>query len=114
MAMTTRTAPRARATQAQNGSTAEVCLAILLVFALVAIAAGSGSRATAPSVTRTVFVSSGETLWALAAANPVEGLSTEQTVELIVEMNALDGSDVTVGQKVTLPAAADTSVLAMR
>lgn len=114
MAVTTKAGLRTRTTTPHGGSTAEVALAILVVLALVAIAATSGSRTAVPSVTRTVSVSSGETLWALAAANPVKGLSTEQTVELIAQMNDLEGSRVSVGQQVTLPAAAEDSALAMR
>lgn len=114
MAVTTRTGIRARTIPAHGGLTADVVLALLVVAALVVIAAASGVQAAAPAVTRTVVISSGETLWALAAANPVDGLSIEQTVELIVRMNALDSSQIAVGQQIMLPASADASALAMR
>lgn len=114
MAKTTRTGIRVRTAPNRDGFTAEAAVAILVVVALVIIAATSGSHVTAPSVTRTVVISSGETLWALAVANPVQGLSTEQTVDLIVRMNALDRSDISVGQQIALPASADASALAMR
>lgn len=114
MAETTRTGIRARTMPARNRLTADVVLAILVVAALVMIAAASGSSTGTPSVTRTVVISSGETLWALASENRVDGLSIEQTVDLIVRMNALEDSDISVGQRIMLPASTDASALAMR
>ena len=114
MATTQRTGCHARTMPRRSRISAETGLAILVIVALVIIAITSGARIPAPSVTRTVSIASGQTLWALASVNPVDGLTTAQTVELIVQMNSLNGSEVTVGQRITLPAAADTAALAMR
>jgi hypothetical protein len=114
MAVTQRTRRYANTGPTRDRAYAETVLAILVVVALVIIAIASGTRPPATSVTRTVSVSDGETLWALASANPVDGMSTSQTVELIVQMNALNGSEVAVGQRIMLPAASDTAALAMR
>lgn len=92
----------------------ESILAMLIVIALIVIAANSGLRTSTPSSTRTVSVASGQTLWGLAISHPVEGLTTAQTVELIGEMNGLQGGAVAVGQQLTIPEPVDHDSLAMR
>jgi hypothetical protein len=79
----------------------------LLCAALLAVCAPLLSEGALPDVpTRTVKVSSGDTLWTLAARNPVPGLATADTVELIRHTNGLDGSAIQTGQLISVPSAA--------
>lgn len=56
--------------------------------------------------TRTVRVVQGESLWTLARANPVEGLSTAETAELLRQINGLEGAVVYAGQLLEVPGGA--------
>lgn len=88
------------------------CAALcLLCAALVATCTPLLVQGPPPDVpTRTVKISTGDTLWTLAARNPVPGLATAETVDLIREANGLDGSEIRAGQLISVPAAAPESV----
>ena len=82
-----------------------------LVLALVALAliwSALASRTPQPSSVPTVTtrVIQGQSLWQIAKANPVPGLSTAQTADLIAEINDLETGAVTVGTLVRVPAQA--------
>ncbi len=47
----------------------------------------TADRVARPSSTRAVRVESADTLWSIARANPQTGLSTAQTVSVIVRLN---------------------------
>ncbi|MFU8890192.1 MAG: LysM peptidoglycan-binding domain-containing protein [Anaerosomatales bacterium] len=53
--------------------------------------------------TRPVRVVQGDSLWTLARANPVAGLSTAETVDLLRHINGLEGSVVHAGQLLEVP-----------
>lgn len=82
-------------------------IALLAVGAALLVAA-----ALAPSLadeqsfvtpTRTVLVAPEDTLWRLAQANPLPGLSTAETVRVIREINGLEDSTLAVGQVLSVP-----------
>ncbi len=56
------------------------------------------------SVTRTVQVQPGQTLWAIAQAHPIDGLTTAQTADAISRSNSLADSTLASGQTLRVPA----------
>ncbi len=91
--------------------------AILALMALVLAAAAVGPslmRSADVRETETVKVSQNESLWSIAAGNPVDGLTTAQTVHLIKEMNGLTESVVVDGQLLTVPSHGDAAAMAGR
>jgi len=75
-----------------------VGLALLAGIAFYAV-----SGLTADVATRPVKVEAGDTLWSIASAHPVPGLSTEETVDLIRRTNGMEGSVVYIGQLLDAP-----------
>lgn len=59
----------------------------------------------APAAWSSVTVAEGSSLWDLATANPVSGLSTPETIVLIRDANGLCSSTLKVGQVLRVPAA---------
>jgi len=57
----------------------------------------------APAAWSPVTVAEGSSLWDLATANPVYGLSTHETVALIRDANGLCTSTLTPGQVLRVP-----------
>ena len=49
-------------------------------------------------------VSTGDSLWSIAEAHPVEGVSTPEVVSWIVKANNLPNSSVASGQALVVPA----------
>ncbi len=91
---------------------AVLVVAAALVATLLWLAAGAspGSVPTHP-----VRVEAGDSLWRIATAHPVAGLTTEQTVELIRQANGIDGSTLHAGQLLHVPdAAPGTPAVAQR
>ena len=87
-----------------------VTAALLLLTAITPLAGR-----TSPSVpTETVRISSGDTLWSIASAHPATGLDTAGTVDLIAELNHLDGFVLVAGDTVLVPAAASRDSITMR
>jgi hypothetical protein len=81
----------------------------LVVVAILATAVGFAVENMPDEVrTRTVRVEQGDSLWALAIANPVKGLNTAETAELIRQANEMQDSVVHTGQLIRVP---DTSRL---
>jgi len=74
-------------------------LAVLTVFGSHSAATG---EAGVPVQTRTVEVGSGDTLWEIAATVAKPG-ETREMVHRIEELNALTGSELTVGQEIAVP-----------
>ena len=111
-------APRARTTAkaARSGLTpAEIAIVSFLILLLMAAVLLTGQGVGDPVSTTRVKVRPGDTLWALAARFPVEGRTTEQTADLLIRINGLDGSTIIAGQTLEVPAhAARDSLLALR
>lgn len=82
--------------------------AALLVALLVSIALGGGSMATEESgerpATEVVVINEGDTLWGVAASVAEDG-QVRSMVHEIRELNNLDSSVVSLGQRIHVPAA---------
>jgi len=82
----------------------EVGALLAIAVGLLIAAAGTFQPSAAVSVAP-VKVESGETLWQIARAHPVDGLSTAQTVEFIAEKNRLRGGTILAGETLLVPSA---------
>ena len=70
--------------------------------------AGLGTGSTGVRVER------GDTLWSIAQAHPVKGLTTAQTADIIASSNSLDGSPLATGRTLVVPAAPLSESVASR
>lgn len=97
------------------GRTEQVLLVIAVIVVCVAMWLG-GARAASAHDTATVRVRAGETLWTLAHRHAVDGQSTEQTAQLIADLNGLQGGELRQGQEIKVPRAAtlDTAMASAR
>lgn len=95
----------------QRLSGLEIAILVASVLVLIAIALLPGIRGSAPKWpdTVTVKVDSSQTLWGIAQAHPIEGLSTAQTVAAIRTANHLSDSALREGQLLRVPAEPDGS-----
>ncbi len=101
----------------RSGHAAIEWLAVALIaIALLAVATlGGGAPHVETPATRTVSVSQGDTLWEIASNHPVAGLSTAEMVDVLTELNGLDGAFLTAGSSVIVPVEASHSeALALR
>jgi len=76
------------------------------VIAGLLIAGALRAQPQGPSTqpTQQVQVQAGQTLWAIAQAHPIPGLTTAQTAEAISQSNGLSRSMLSVGQTLRVPA----------
>ncbi|MHB1016298.1 MAG: LysM peptidoglycan-binding domain-containing protein [Coriobacteriia bacterium] len=83
-----------------------IAYAVLLMSVVLAVVIASVVRAERPlpHAWTAVTVQESGTLWALARAHPVDGLSTAETVDLIQRSNHLDSALITPGQALRVPA----------
>lgn len=100
---------RAEHAAAPLASVRSLVLAVLLaVTAFSAVPSVMGrisfESALANTATRTIEVSSGDSLWVLAELHPVEGMSTSDTVRLMKEWNSLDQGMLVPGQDLIVAA----------
>jgi hypothetical protein len=85
-------------------------IALLLILGAVLTSGTPGpSQSWSP-----VEVQAGDSLWTLAAAHPVEGLTTAQAADLLATTNHLDGGLIVQGQTLLVPAASAAQRLAAR
>jgi len=105
-----------RATRARGLSRVECTILALTAIALAAAAVSSTPRAatTEGVSTTTIRVRSGDSLWSIAAAHPVEGLDTARAAELIAEINDLEGAALTAGSAILVPGDVSAGNVAMR
>lgn len=89
-----------------------VAVAFAVGIALACVMAAVGSAAAAAKAQRlsgvptsTVRVETGETLWDVANAHPVDGCSTSEVVDWIRSENALPTSSLQAGQALVVPSA---------
>jgi LysM repeat protein len=90
-----------------------IVLALLVIAAALPTASGVTSASKA---TRRVRVAASDTLWSIARANPVAGLTTAESVALIRRLNGLDASvSIQPGAVIAVPCVDDADPgLAMR
>jgi nucleoid-associated protein YgaU len=84
-------------------SAIECAILSLLAATLLVCALASGFKAPMQGSTERVRVERGDTLWAIAGKHAVDGLSTEQTADLIARLNHLDRHDLVVGTEIEVP-----------
>lgn len=82
-----------------------LCAAIAVTFSTIAKV-----ERPAPTAWSAITVSESGTLWAIAQAHPVPGLSTADTVALIKESNLLDSAIIMPGQTLRVPAQTQPSI----
>ena len=89
-----------------SAAVATVAVAVVLGSwgALDAAHAGRVAYALSNCATQSVEVSMGDSLWSIAEAHPVEGVSTPEVVSWIVKANNLPNSSVASGQALVVPA----------
>lgn len=88
--------------------------AVLIVLGATLLAgawAATGGRAAAraeriaATETSVITVRTGDSLWSIAAAHGIEGLSTQETSDAIRELNDLDSALLTPGMELAVPVA---------
>jgi LysM repeat protein len=91
----------------RRGRLVVVVAALLVAFAIGVFVTAAGSVATqepgSPEPTRIVQVTSGQTLWDIAAER-ADGGDVRAMMEKIERLNALDSSVLQVGQRLVVPA----------
>ena len=82
-------------------------VALVVIAGLLVVGALKAQPAGAPAdlATQTLQVQTGQTLWAIAQAHPIDGLTTAQTAEVISRSNNLSGSVLNAGQTLQVPSA---------
>lgn len=98
---TRRHTPQSVHTSAVNAVECVILLALFAALFVAATAAGGGVGDW-PATSR-LKVMSGDTAWSIAQAHPVEGLTTAQTVDLIIEMNRIPDSGLVAGSSIQVP-----------
>lgn len=81
---------------------AVLALLVAAAWMLGGTAAAAGSAPAAVPVTA-VTVTSGETLWQIASSVTEPGRDVRDTIDLLVQMNGLDGVGLRVGQQLLVP-----------
>ncbi|MDO9556936.1 MAG: LysM peptidoglycan-binding domain-containing protein [Coriobacteriia bacterium] len=87
-------------------STLEITVLALFIIAVIAAAVGPSllRDRTMPEVTVSIKVGKDDTLWEIAAAHRVAGVSTAETVTSICELNGMAGGSIAAGQLLVVPA----------
>lgn len=85
-----------------------VAVALTLFFVLATSVFSARHAAYAESVSNvtyeTIRVQSGDSLWSLAEEYPIEGLSTQETSDMIRNVNHLEHSSLAAGAHLKVPA----------
>jgi Tfp pilus assembly protein FimV len=92
-------------------------IAALIIIAILLVTALLITRQTTPAsldFSDRLKVRSGDSLWTLATAHPVEGLSTAQLADLLAEANGLSGRALIPGQVIRMPRANSEAQVASR
>jgi hypothetical protein len=86
----------------------DVVLVAICVATLMWAVVGAASAPASPHIERwsPVLVEEHATVWDLARAHPIRGLTTAETVALIRSHNGLAGAALRVGQSLEVPAEA--------
>ena len=106
--------PRVRSS---TGSVSAVEIAIVIaivVLLILGVATGANTPREHVAAVRTIRVEAGQTLWSIARSNPVPGLTTQQTVELIARTNGLGDDRVAALESLRVPVATSNRLVAQR
>ena len=85
-------------------ATAAVIALVIASVIVAALAMLADPQPPAPTSWTSVSVEPNASLWTLASAHPVEGLSTPETVQLIAQENGLATGMLQVGDTLLVPA----------
>ncbi len=85
-------------------ATAAVIALVIASVSVAALAMLADPQPPAPTGWTSVSVEPNASLWTLASAHPVEGLSTPETVQLIAQENGLATGMLQVGDTLLVPA----------
>ena len=97
-------APRSTVRLTRRGRIVIVAAALLVAFAIGVFVTAAGSVATQePQATQIVQVSTGDTLWDIAAELAAPG-EVRSMMEQIEKLNALDSAVLQAGQRLVVPA----------
>lgn len=109
-ARTRRCARHSRTPGNRDASLTIEWVGLTCVAAALIVAALASIHVDTPADVQThpIRVVSGDSLWELARAYPVQGLRTEQTVDLIRHLNALRSPVIQPGQRLLVPANAQS------
>jgi len=88
-------------------------LALIVLLLVVATYCTSGPRTQPPTVSQ-IKVERGDTLWTLAATHPVEGMTTAQVIDLVAEINHLQGGLIRPNETIFVPTMTLSKRLASR
>ena len=88
-------------------------LMVIVILLFVGVFNSARPATTTPGLAR-LTVQAGDSLWTLAQAHPVEGLSTAQVADLIAETNGRDGALITPGETILVPTRVPEDTLAAR
>lgn len=107
---------QSRRTRRRSVTPIEAAIIVLCLLSLIAVFAWEARADARPEVqTMAVRVTASQTLWDLASAHPIDGLTTAQTVEHIRDLNDLPGSRIAEGQEIEVPVPAnDMAAMAAR
>ena len=83
---------------------AEIIALVLIAIALITATILTAHHASITVTSERMRVENGQTLWTLATEHPVAGLTTEQTAELIANLNHISDGHVTNGATIRIPA----------
>jgi len=92
-----------RSIERQARNWIEIAVLIVIVVLLIVGAVTTSQQRNVMPKLAMVKVQSGDTLWTLAKNHPVKGLSTQQVVGMLTEVNSLSGPVVTPGESILLP-----------
>lgn len=91
---------------------AEVAALVMIVLLLLALPILSRSTTSPTSDTTTkVVVRPGDTLWSVALAHPLPGMTTAETADRIAALNGNDSSRIPVGSSIIVPVDEGSSAL---
>ncbi len=77
----------------------------LILAACILTGSALLSRHPEPAIvsSKRITVVEGDALWTIALRNPVEGMTTAQTVDLIVRLNDLSSASIAPGARLVVP-----------
>ncbi len=84
-------------------------LAVCVIAVTAAFARGTTVLPAHELPTTNIKVHVTQTLWDIASAHPIDGLTTPQTVDRIKQINGLTSSQLHIGQELAVPCDAGSS-----
>jgi LysM repeat protein len=91
-----------------------LALLIILILLIVGLVTTSGRGTDKTILSQQLKVKAGDSLWTVAAAHPVAGMSTAQVADLLTTSNDLSGQLIRPGQVILVPSQPANQMLAAR